>query len=378
MLKFRATPSRAVLACVIAFRMIPASEGGTAEPAAMSAARAPRLDRIFRNCGPWIGGDSADSVALGGKRILWLFGDSYLGTEEGEHRKILGMIRNAVAIQEGNAREHPHIGFFTGGSPGCPRAFFRPDGRQWVWPCRGGIRTASGLYVFLPEFRTVPGKRDGFGFEMKGMLLAKIRNPDDSPNRWNIRSFRVPSSVCNAVQGRSFGNPLRGNDGLIYLPGMEEVSGRRFLLMARTVSERLEDFGSWEYRSNTGWSRRSDAAVRLCDHVGAELSVSWKPFLGSYLMVTTENGLSSRIVGRAAPRPWGPWSNAVTLCRASESARDPALACYAGKEHPELAAHDDEIILSYVCNAEPRRVEDDPTLYRPRFVRVRLAPPRNS
>jgi len=43
----------------------------------------------------------------------------------------------------------------------------------------------------------------------------------------------------------------------------------------------------------------------------------------------------------------------------------PPVSCYAGKEHPELARRDDELFLSYVCNADPRKVESDPDLYLP-------------
>lgn len=340
------------------------------------ADRDPELDRMFRNCSPWIGGDAADSVALGGGRILWLFGDSYLGSEEGARRKIVTMIRNALAIQEGTAPERPRLRFFTGDSLRQPRAFFRPDKKEWVWPCRGGLRTAAGLYVFLPRFRLVTRRPDGFGFEMDGMILAKISNPNDSPGRWKIRFFCIPWSMHDTQgRGRSFGNPLRGPDGLIYCPGIEDVPGDRHLLMARTASESLEDFGAWEFYKAGRWTHRPQDAARLCNHVGAEFSLSWKPALKSYLLVTTENGLSDRIVARTAPRPWGPWNNAVTLYRAPEPARDRSLFCYAGKEHPELARRGDEIVLSYVCNADTRKIELNPTLYRPEFVRVRLRRP---
>jgi len=344
-------------------------------PIVVSAKRDSVLDRMFRTKRGWIGGDSAESISLDRERILWLFGDSYLGREERGVREITGMIRNAAAIQKVKESGSSGLVFFPVTCPGKPRAFFLPDGREWVWPCRGAIRTASGLYVFLPKFRAVPGRSDGFRFTPVGMLLARIINPDDSPDHWKIRSFRVPLSLCTVAGGRSFGNPFRGNDGHIYLAGMKEVDGGRFLLMARTSSERLEDFGSWQFRTSYGWRSSPKGAVSLCDHLGAELSVCWKPMLGSYLLVNTPDGLSDRIVGRIAPHPWGPWSRDVTLYRAPEARHESNLSCYAGKEHPELSAGKDEIVISYVCNADPVKVHADPRLYRPHFVRVRLQPP---
>lgn len=333
------------------------------------------LDRMFRTKRGWIGGDSAESISLDRDRILWLFGDSYLGREEGGVRRIDGMIRNAVAIQKRKKSGSSSLRFYPDMRHESPGAFFLPDGREWVWPCRGGLRTASGLYVFLPKFRTVAGRPDGFGFASAGMIFARIPNPDESPDRWHIRYFPVPSSICTKAGRKSFGNPFRGNDGHIYFPGMDELSGGRRLLMARTSSENLEDFGSWEFRTSSGWSRRPQDAVALCDHLGAELSLCWKPALGSYLLVNTRDGLSDRIVGRIAPTPWGPWSHGVTLFRAPEARHDASISCYAGKEHPELSAGKDEIVISYVCNADPKKVVASPRLYRPQFVRVRLRAP---
>jgi len=149
--------------------------------AVVSSSRDPALDRLFRDCGSWIGGDSADSVPLGGGRILWLFGDSYFGSEKDGHRTIQGMIRNTVAIQQGTNPITAHLDFFAGADKERPRAFFQGDRDEWVWPCRGGIRTSAGLYIFLPRFRVTPGHSGDFGFEMNGMILAKITNPNAPP-----------------------------------------------------------------------------------------------------------------------------------------------------------------------------------------------------
>lgn len=369
---------RAMIAAFLSFHA-PLVAGQPVTPLEMpfkvlGARRDSSLERIFRHLDPWIGGDSADSVPIGRDRVLWLFGDSYLGHHEGKRRVISGMIRNAVAIREGTGADS--MRFFPKAGKGTPRAFFHPDGVSWVWPCRGGLRTEEGLYVFLPEFRAIPGQRNGFGFKPAGMRLVRISHPDQQPDRWKWKSFRVPWPVHAPGRGSmSFANPFFGRDGRIYLPGMEELPSGRHLLMARCESACLENFAAWKFLTRSGWSRRPEDATRLCDHVGAELSVSWKPFLNSWLLVTTENGLSARIVARTARDPWGPWGGSVTLYRAPEPRRDSAIACYAGKEHPELAARGNEVVISYVCNASPEKIGRDPALYTPLFVRLRLTRP---
>ncbi|MEA2698994.1 MAG: hypothetical protein QOI66_3265, partial [Myxococcales bacterium] len=46
----------------------------------VTAAAWPDADALFRRDPRWLGGDAAFSVALGGDRILWLFGDSFIAT----------------------------------------------------------------------------------------------------------------------------------------------------------------------------------------------------------------------------------------------------------------------------------------------------------
>ena len=72
---------------------------------------------------------------------------------------------------------------------------------------------------------------------------------------------------------------------------------------------------------------------------------------GPYVAVYTEAGLSPRIVARTAAAPEGPWSAAVRLYECPEAGWDKNVFCYAAKAHPELAAAEDELVISYCANS---------------------------
>ena len=58
-------------------------------------------DMLFRRQANWLGGDSSVSVDLGGGRVLWLFGDSFVASVTGQSRAESTMVSNTVAIQQG-------------------------------------------------------------------------------------------------------------------------------------------------------------------------------------------------------------------------------------------------------------------------------------
>jgi hypothetical protein len=98
------------------------------------------------------------------------------------------------------------------------------------------------------------------------------------------------------------------------------------------------------------------------------------PFGKRYLAVYTERGLSPRIMGRTADRPWGPWSAPAVLYECPEMGRDKKVFCYGAKAHPALSSGRD-VVVSYVVNSfDFGQVAREAKLYWPRFVRVTLAP----
>ena len=159
------------------------------------------------------------------------------------------------------------------------------------------------------------------------------------------------------------------NHGFVYIYGtVNEKAGHRAYL-ARTTPAHVDQPERYEYfAGGERWSAALGDAVPLFGGMPSEMSVSFNAHLGAYLAVHSLE-LSGKIIGRTAPRPWGPWSDAVTLWEASQPTLAyrlpyPTPLIYAGKEHPQLSPDGGRTIyLTYIEFEE----------YFPHLVEVTLA-----
>jgi len=345
-------------------------------PTVVSAKPLPELDAKFRRTDGWVGGDGAFTVATSDKRTLWLFSDTWVGSVRDGKRKNVTMVNNTIGVQDGNGPD-AKISFAIAKSkddkPGT--LFVPPDGKGWFW-LFAGHHADGKLHVFLPrqEKTKDPGS---FGFRTVDMWLGTVSNPNDEPTAWKITYSMVPFADFAGERKRSFGSSVRAAGDHAYIYGYEEKPGKPFasrkLLVARTPADKLADFDSWRFLGVNGYTTNVKDAISLADNLGTEFSVSYVPGLKKYVLVSTENGLSDRIVGRFAESPVGPWSESVLLYKCPEMKQQKGVFTYAAKAHPHLAADANELVISYVVNAfELAPVINDAELYWPRFVRVRL------
>lgn len=144
----------------------------------------------------------------------------------------------------------------------------------------------------------------------------------------------------------------------------------RSLILARSPADSIEQFANWQFWTKEGWNSHADQSQPLADDVGSEGSVSYLPALQRYALVTTERGLSPRIMVRTSRRPEGPWSAATDVYRCPQGDHNKNVFCYAAKNHPELAKGN-ELVISYCSNSlDLGQVLQDARLYFPAFIRV--------
>jgi hypothetical protein len=357
-----------------------AGQGGTQKPAApagLKAEPAPEWDAKFAGKRGWIGGDGVASAVLGRERVLWLFGDTILGTVKDGRRVGAVMVNNTVGVQTGRGKAAT-IRFVAGKSKGGkPGAVFTPaDGKGWFWP-QSAVRVGDRLFVFLPQVEKAEGG-GAFGFKLVGQWLAVVENPDAEPEKWRVKQHKLPFGEFGTEGERSWGSAVLADGAHVYVYGYEERGkgiGKRRLTVARAPAGKLDDFGAWRFRTAKGWGDRPADAVPLAGGLATEFSVSRGPGGKGYVLVYTENGLGDRVVGRFAPAPEGPWSAPVLLYRCPEMAKDKGVFSYAGKAHA-WAATGDELLVSYCVNASDfGRLFRDEAVYRPKFVRVKLSRP---
>jgi hypothetical protein len=167
------------------------SQADLPPPAVLKAEPAPDWDAKFAGKQGWVGGGEAYSAVLGPGRILWLFGDTLLGTVKDGGRPGAVMVNNNIAIHTGRGKDAA-MRFVTGkAKDDKPGAFFTPaDGQGWLWP-QAAMRVGDRLFVFLQQIEKT--KNPGvLGFRPIGQWLAVVDNPDDDPQAWKVRQRKVP------------------------------------------------------------------------------------------------------------------------------------------------------------------------------------------
>lgn len=351
------------LAAVLLVLTAPAFAGG------FTVAPAPELDALFQNTEGWIGADGDYSVPLGDGRTLWLFSDSFVGRVENCARAGAALVNNSAAIQKGGK-----VAFYYGTkADGGPDAFVRPrDGRGYYW-LFAGVRAAHDLFFFLMRVENTGGG-GAFGFRGFGANLARVKNPDETPDRWRIEQLEFP--FCDYGQGHniSFGRAIHKEGRCIYMYGLDSrklpASQAPGMVVARVDEDKFVRFDAWQFYNGHGWSEDFRASARVCPGIPSEFSVTWQPLLKKYVAVYTEGGIFGVICMRTAPSPTGPWSEPVRLFECPDRLWHKDAFSYAAKAHPSLAA-DDELVISYATNSGNfGDLIADARLYWPRFIRV--------
>ncbi len=325
------------------------------------------LDDLFSpETSLWRGADAAYSVPLSPGRILWLFGDTFVASPGIQGRAGTTMVRNSLAIQTlpGGPR------YFWRTEKGRPADAFTPDfGEGWLWPL-SGVRVGPTLYLFMMQ---MIAKGDGaFGFAFLKSVLVIVDNPDDDPGAWTIHQKVIPHVLRSPDGDLFFGGASVLNEGLLYIYGVQESREKgKGIVVAAVDPASIAEFHRWTFFNGKAWDANPKFSRALFHGASVEMSVS--PIPGGFAAVYTDQGMSPEIHLRRSRNPVGPWSAPELLHRCVEPQWSKNYFCYAAKAHPELAASDRELILTYACNSMSfPEVVKDLRIYRPRFVRVAL------
>jgi hypothetical protein len=416
-----------------------ASHVGPASPISSDSICKPH----FPYLGGWLGGDAAYSVAIPGhwaravgrgnqeaagsrgdgesingesadrktRRTLWLFGDSFVSVDAAErqpvNRKGSILIENSIAISGCEEGRFEIEYFWKRDGKKSPQPFFSaPKSDDGIRPKRGywlfdGFVHKGALYVGLLEVEKKVDAATGLSFQLVGMRLAKVPNPEEPPDDWRFESSLLSDSL-DAFPGSS----MVIDGGYVYIFAFTRFGDRgqpRFLVrlsltdleeFPADLSEKLETLvsgGSWE----PGFA--PERALLLMDDNASEMSVEydegverWVAVYGSPVQPgnsgrTILEPPSNRVFLRYAKALEGPWSEPVTIYRFPEmeagAGYDPETVCYAAKGHL-VFSDPGRVLIAYVCNlmsfdagdpwATLERLSLDMRIYRPRTVSVPL------
>jgi hypothetical protein len=329
---------------------------------AQTAAAWPEADKLFRSDPRWLGADVASSVDLGNRRVLWMFGDTFVSRRPGETRKNPSFVRNTVAIQTGYDPARASIKFYWRTTKGKPTEIFPSEGETWMWPSHG-IRLASRLLLFCS--RVAPDrKKNSLGFQLVGWVVYIVANPDEEPSAWKLQKIAEDHDKIILAS-----TVLREGE-FVFLAGVSEPEHDLYLARLTVDAAAQGRFDALEWWSGKGWESHESSAQLVIRAAGTEASVQRDPRGGGFLEVNSQGFGASDIVMRYAPQLEGDWSPPQKIYRPPES-NAPDAFVYAGKSHPELRGAD--LVITYVANGNDTRLAQDMSIYFPRFVKVQLS-----
>ncbi len=336
-----------------------------------------------------IGQDGAFSIPMR-KETLWYFGDTLFGERvPGESLwypggvavghadmtgkgSILRMLNNTGLILSdadgrNGLREFRYI-CDAGGKPRTLLPLAPDEDPDWtrIW-CLHGIALGGKLILWFVKVRMLAEGPFPVNFEIVGSGMAL----GESTSFQFQRVVRNGSSILWKGDEPHFAAAAIHDEatGFVYLYGaLQDAGGSQCAYLARVQGSAIGDPGAYEYLNSLApaWGKNPLAGVPVFEGMPNELSVSYNAHLRSYLAVHSYL-LSGDIVARAAPAPWGPWSDPVVLWHVDPARPRPLPyppLVYAGKEHPELSRDGGRVVyLTYIEFEE----------YYPHLVEVTLA-----
>lgn len=311
----------------------------------------------------WYGGDGAYSISLDDKRVLWLFGDTFVSDQEGKQDRMdmKVVLGTTLAISTCNADAEFKIRYFLKKKNGEFLSSFGE--KEWLWP-QDPFMVHHTLYVPLISIKADPEIKGPFKFKIAGHKIAKIQNfAGADPNRWIVDYMDLTPGIPRGIMALATTSVVYG-DYVYYYPLYGTTQDRLSVLgniLARIPTNRLDDPAkSIEYLTKEGqWEKELDPAkVKIVfDASVSEMSVRYHPDVGKWIAVymsIRNNG--DQMLYQMADAPEGPWTEPKALIESipevdrNSPRYDKNNFCYAGKEHLEFA-QGRNLIVTYICNS---------------------------
>jgi len=346
-----------------------------------SGTSASSLDAFFRDrVGPAIGLDYQHVYALGGKRYLWVFQDTFLdysGTATNLGQSVFA--HNTAMIQDGSCFTLYHRGSIT-----APTSFEAGTGgnpvAKWFWPM-GGETFDGRLYMFWAQMERDgydPKGADGLGWHPVRTWLAIYDaqslqrlafQPAANSDTYPIYGYAVDSDDSYTyLFGNTFEQNLQREGG--YANGPHSGT---LMFLARVARG---DLGAApEYWSNDTWTADAALATPISQRYWAENPMQPRYMNGQWVAATKVDGYwGDELVIDVANDPWGPWTTVEDRGLAPRGG-DPSMNTYHAHLMPWLSGG--SLVVSVSNNAQNmyRDAWPNPYRYRPMLFSTGLVAP---
>ncbi|GAB2565664.1 DUF5005 domain-containing protein [Spirosoma areae] len=321
---------------------------------------------FFTRYAAWNGGDGVYSTLLPDGRILWTFGDTFLGLVKPDRNRLPNqnvMVRNAVMLQTGETFD----GFKTlnqgANTTNAGKACFvhaqQQGGNDWYWPLDATVY-ANKVQVALSHIqRTGTGAWD---FKNASVDIA-ICSPATGGN--------IEKIIVNKYQGQwGYGGALcEAADGYTYIYGVMHGTLTTNVVVARAPQGDLT--ATWQYWNGSQWGSQPNP-YSIYKDASDQFSVFQSG--GKYYLFTQEIIFGRRLFLSESSSPVGPWTNKRLLYTVPAEHGSGKVFTYNALVHPELSRNGD-LMISYCVNAtnfaDNFNSPGSADRYRPYFIRVK-------
>ena len=357
---------------------------------------APEWTNLFKREHGWFGGDGIFATPFNGKenipangasKNLFWFSDSMIGEVSDSTNKTAVMVHNSLAVLSGDKPMEDSIRFYWNTDSGHhPHTVFIPNTissqpGDYYWLGDGFVNTEKNntIYLFAYKMHNMDVSND-WSFKLTKTNLIVISPDTEKLPYSNSHQVELPFlSPDSSNENGSFGAGIFVNtkvsgapqpDGYVYVYGVKGKA--KNMVVARVKPALFEDFNTWTFWNGTEWVRDEQEMKPIAEGVSNELSVSALPN-GKYALVYQLDGMSSHVVMQIGNSPVGPFGSVIKVYDCPEVKESKNYFTYNAKAHPSLSAPG-ELIISYNVNAFDfwNELNKNPTLYRPRFIRIKF------
>jgi hypothetical protein len=322
-------------------------------------------DQYFKHDTLWRGADGASSVDLGNGKILWLFSDTFIGSDSTGSRIGSKIIRNSIGIQQGYDLKTASIKYFWDTSEKEPQAFFHTPGKSWFWTGHGTM-IKEKLLIFLMKVREV---KTGLGFESFGWSVVLISNPADEPAKWKIR-YLQGGETFGLIAGSA---SVLKDEKYLYAYGAVEPSTHEVYLLRWKIDKAYTgNMANPQWFIDKKWSERKtrNPVPGALFIGGTEFSVHYDATLQKFIQIQSFGFGVATIGIRMSDSMQGRWTEPFLFYKPGYPAiKKPFM--YAAKAHPELKG--DGVYVTFNVNSfDFDELIGNQNLYFPKFILIKI------
>ena len=320
-------------------------------------------DFFARDCCGVTGADGFYSVPLPDGRVVWIFGDTFLGTvnpDGSREKRSPVFIRNAMAVMDGDSLRtlYQNIDGWESSlviPPEAKKGSMFSEDSLWYWPGDGFVEN-NKLKVFMTGF--YQADTGNWGFRWTNANIATFSLPDIQLEGIDHLDYPTDAEV-------HWGHALCDDDpDFTYIYG----AGDKFPYVARAPKGDIH--AEWEFYTGKEWVKDSKLAKPMTDFRGSE-QFSVIKIKDKYVLLTQSGDfLDSRIFSCTSDYPYKGWTNKKELYKLQPLVPQKDLFAYNPVAHPYLMEND-ELLVSYCVNSF--NLDDlfiDASKYRPVFIRI--------